>query len=112
MSNIEKVIQKQLDYYNSNDLDGFVSTYHNDIEILNLEDNSVMLKGKEALKEKYRDRFEVQKVQAELVNRMVIGNKVIDHESVSGINKNEHVKAIAIYEVVDELIQRVWFIFE
>ncbi len=112
MSNVENVIQKQLDYYNSNDLEGFVSTYHNDIEILNLEDNSVMLKGKEALMEKYRERFEVQKVQAELVNRMVLGNKVIDHERVSGIKKNEYVKAIAIYEVVDELIKRVWFMFD
>lgn len=112
MNKIETVVQKQLDYYNANDLKAFVSTYHDNVEILNLEDQSIILKGKTALKEKYRERFEIQNVQAELVNRMVIGNKVIDHEHVSGIKKNEIVKAIAIYEVVDELIKRVWFVFE
>ena len=112
MTSVEKIVQKQLDFYNANDLEGFASTYRDDVELLSLEDNSVILKGKEALREKYRMRFEVQKVHATLVNRMVLGNKVIDQESVSGIKENEQVKAIAIYEVVDGLIQRVWFLHE
>lgn len=112
MTHIESLIQKQLDYYNANDLEGFISTYHKDIEILNLEDQSLILTGIDDLKEKYKERFYVQKVQAKLVNRMVIGNKVIDHESVSGIKENEDVKAIAVYQVEDDLIRRVWFLFD
>ncbi|MBN2899887.1 MAG: nuclear transport factor 2 family protein [Clostridia bacterium] len=106
------VVQRQLDFYNANDLKGFVSTYHDDVAIYNIADNTLMLQGKDALRLKYRERFEVQKVQAELVNRMVIGNKVIDHEHVSGIVKGEISKAVAIYEVEAALIKRVWFVFE
>ncbi len=112
MSRAEKVVQKQLDYYNANNLEGFISTYHDNIEILNMEDNALILRGKKALKEKYRERFEVQKVQAELVNRIVMGDKVIDHEYVSGIKQDEIVKAVAVYKVENDLIEKVWFIYE
>ncbi len=111
MSRAEKVVQKQLDYYNANNLEGFISTYHDNIEILNMEDHSLILRGKKALKEKYRERFEVQKVQAELVNRIVMGDKVIDHEHVSGIKQDEIVKAVAVYKVENDLIEKVWFIY-
>lgn len=112
MKSVESVVQKQLDYYNDNNLEGFISTYHDDVEILSLEDNTLIMKGKEALIEKYRERFEVQKVQAELLNRMVIGQKVIDHEAVSGIKKNGLVYAVAVYRVEHDLIKKVWFLYE
>ena len=110
--NPEDIIQKQLDFYNNHDLDGFISTYHEDIKIYNLIDNSIILEGKEALKEKYSERFEVLKVHADIQNRMVIGNKVIDNEYVTSIDTDTIVKAVAIYEVEDALIKKVWFAFE
>lgn len=111
MTKAEEVVQEQLDHYNENNLQAFVSMYHEDIEIVNLEDNTTILKGKEALSEKYRERFEIQKVQARLINRMVIGDKVIDHEAVSGIKPNELVYAVATYKVENNLIRKVWFLF-
>lgn len=110
--NSEEIVKRQLDFYNDHNLEGFVSTYHNDVVIYNLIDNSVMIKGKEALKEKYYDRFEILKVHAEIVNRIIIGNKVIDHEHVTGLKTSEIVKAVAIYEIEEGLIKRVWFLFE
>ena len=110
--NPEDIIQKQLDFYNNHDLDGFISTYHEDIKIYNLIDNSIILEGKEYLREKYSERFQVLKVHAEVQNRMVIGNRVIDHEHVTTINTDSIVKAVAIYELEDALIKRVWFVFE
>jgi len=89
-----------------------MSTYSPEIEIINLEDNSIMLKGHNELRKKYTERFEVCKVHADIKNRIVIGNKVIDHEYVTGLKKNEAVKAVAIYEVENDLIIRVWFLFE
>jgi len=112
MNEIEKIIQKQLDYYNANDLEGFISTYHEDIEIRHFEDNTLILSGKNALEIKYRERFEVHRVHAEIVNRMIIGNKVIDYEHVSGIKKDEIVKVIAVYKVEENLIKTVWFLYE
>ena len=108
----QEIVSQQLDFYNNNDLDGFISTYHEDIKIYNLIDNSIILEGKEALKEKYSERFEVLKVHADIQNRIIIGNKVIDHEYVTAINTDTIVKAVAIYEVEEDLIKKVWFVFE
>ncbi len=108
----KEVVQNQLDYYNNHDLDGFLSTYKEDVKIYNLIDHSIILEGKEALKEKYRERFQIFKVHAVLKDRIVIGNKVIDHEHVTGLQTDTIVKAVAIYEIEDGLIKNVWFIYE
>lgn len=108
----QEVVQKQLDFYNNHELDGFISTYHEDIKIYNLIDNSIILEGKKVLKEKYRERFEILKVHADIQNRIVIGNKVIDHEHVTNVKTDIIVKAVAIYEISDDLIKRVWFVYE
>lgn len=71
-----------------------------------------MIKGKEQLKSSYRERFEVLNVHADIENRIVIGNKVIDHEHVTGLEKDSIKKAVAIYEIKNVLINRVWFVFE
>jgi hypothetical protein len=41
------------------------------------------------------------------VNRIALGNKVIDHERIWGVRADPFEIAI-IYEVVGELIERVW----
>ncbi|QUI25751.1 nuclear transport factor 2 family protein [Vallitalea pronyensis] len=110
--NPQEIVNKQLEFYNNHNLDGFISTYHDDVKIFNLEDNSVILEGKKALKERYRERFDIFKVHSDIQNRIVVGNKVIDHEYVTGLKKDTIVKAVAIYEIEDSLIKRVWFTFE
>lgn len=110
--NAETIVEKQLQCYNAHDLEGFCALYDDNIEIYNLTDNTIMLTGKKELHAKYHNRFNSQKVQAKLVNRIVIGNKVIDHEHVVGIKQDEVVKAVAIYEVKNNLIIKVWFVFE
>ena len=39
---------------------------------------------------------------------MAFGNKVVDHERIVGLGP-EPVEAVAVYEVNDGLIERVWF---
>ena len=80
---IANLIDLQLKYYNEHNLQGFLSTYHDDIAVFNLSDNSIIISGKEELRERYRERFEVLKVHADIKNRIIIGNKVIDHEYVT-----------------------------
>ncbi len=108
----EEVVDKQLEYYNGNLLDAFCSTYANEIQIIDLATGNILLSGKAELYSKYKYRFSVQKVKTKITNRIIIGNKVVDQEEVSGIKANEVVKAVAIYEVEDNLIQKVSFIFE
>ncbi len=53
--NSEKIVQKQLEFYNNHDLEGFISTYYDEVEVYNLIDNSIMIRGKEQLKDSYRE---------------------------------------------------------
>ncbi|MFI0430538.1 hypothetical protein [Mariniflexile sp. HMF6888] len=108
----EDLIDKQLEFYNKNLLDLFCNTYSDNIEIFDLKSGKVILSGKKELYEKYDFRFNVQKVQTKIINRIIIGNSVIDQEEVSGIKENEIVKAVAIYEIENDLIKTVKFIFE
>jgi hypothetical protein len=68
------------------------------------------LTGRAALVEHYRaHRFNLPNLHAELVNRMVFGNTVIDHERVTGV-KADAMEVAAIYEVTPQGISMVWFV--
>ena len=112
MTNPEKIVQEQLDFYNNHDLEGFLSTYHDDIKLYNLIDNSLMLEGKEAMAKRYSNSFFVLNIHADLANRIIIGNKVIDHEKVTANDREGVTNAAAVYEVIDGLIKTVWFVRE
>ena len=68
------------------------------------------ISGKARLAEVYRARFSSPALHAEILNRMALGNKVIDHERVHGIREHA-VEAVAVYEVAADLIQTVWFFY-
>jgi hypothetical protein len=53
-------------------------------------------------------RFNLPGLHAELVSRMVLGYKVIDHERIVGVGEGT-MDAAAVYEVRDGLICTVWF---
>ena len=62
-----------------------------------------------ALKKQYAPFFKsTPDLNAEIVNRIVIGNKVIDKEKV--LVNGKTIYAIAIYEIQNGLISRVTFI--
>ena len=48
-------------------------------------------------------------LHAQLVKRMVFGNKVIDQEVVLGV-PGAPLDAAAIYEVTEQGISKVWFV--
>ena len=104
------VVQEQLEAYNARDLDRFAATYSDSIRIFRLPATEPAIVGMEKLRETYKARFSSPALHANIVNRMVLGNKVIDHESVRGIREGL-VEAVAIYEVADGLIQTVWFVY-
>jgi hypothetical protein len=63
--------------------------------------------GKEAFAAFYRDqRFIHADLHAELVNRIVLGNKVFDHELIHGVLA-EPIEMVAVFEVEDGLIHTV-----
>ena len=64
--------------------------------------------GKQAFGEFYAtQRFNHTDLRAILVNRIVLGNRVIDHERISGI-LDEPFDVAVVYEIANGLIQRTW----
>ncbi|OCA90452.1 steroid delta-isomerase [Bacillus sp. FJAT-27225] len=111
MARPEELAQKQLDAYNKQDLDAFVAVYSKDVVVRDFPSNQISLSGIEDFKERYAKLFEGNPNQhAELKSRTVKGNIVIDHEFVTGRANGENVEAIAIYEVNEEEILKVWFV--
>jgi hypothetical protein len=105
----ESVVQRQLDAYNARDLAGFVAAYAEGVQVFRLPASAPALVGREALARYYAaHRFNRPALHATLLDRIVHGNKVIDHERVAGV-KDAPFDALAVYEVRDGLIQTVWF---
>jgi len=106
--NPETIVQEQLGAYNARDLERFVATCATDVELFRRPLAAPSLVGVADLGEFYRtQRFNRPALHADLVNRIVIGNKVIDHERISGVHDAPFEAAVA-YEVVAGRIRRVW----
>lgn len=68
-----------------------------------------MAKGKDAMRKIYGPLFKNPEFKpAQIVNRIALGNKIMDHESV--VYNGKKINAIAVYEVKDGKITRVTFI--
>lgn len=103
------IVQRQVEAYNARDLDRFVSAYSESISIFRMPSSEPSISGKAELAQFYAtQRFNLPGLRAEIVNRMVLGNKVIDHERVWGV-RDDPIEVAAVYEVVGEVIERVWF---
>ena len=106
----ENLVQQQVNGYNARNIDAFLSPYSEDVEIYNYESNTLIKKGKEAIRESYTHYFEkYPDLHCEIINRMVLGNTVIDHERISGVIPNASYEAIALYTIENGKIVKVTF---
>ena len=105
----EQTVQANLDSYNQRNIDGFMSSLANDIKTFNFGDESAVLAGHAAVRAMYSDLFDNSPdLHSSILKRIVIGNKVIDHESIVGRNGlTEVLQLVLIYEVRDEKIFRI-----
>lgn len=107
--NAVDVVQRQVDAYNARDLRAFLATFSDGISIYRMPASEPALKGKAALAEFYaNERFNLPQLRADILDRIAMGNKVIDHERIHGVRAAPF-EAAAIYEVIDGLIARAWF---
>ena len=108
----EKLVKQQLEAYNNRDIDKFLIPFSDSVEIYSFPDK-LMYKGKEKMRARYKTMFENSPdLHCVITNRTILGNTVIDSEEVTGLVPNELVKAIAIYTIENEKIQKVHFIRE
>jgi hypothetical protein len=102
----EAVVQRQLDAYNTRDLDALLATYAPDARQYELP-AKLLASGSEEIRARLAPRLQEPNLHAHLIQRTVMGNIVIDYETVSrnfpeGPGK---VDLVAIYDVVDGKIQ-------
>ncbi|MEP2670675.1 MAG: amidohydrolase family protein [Cyclobacteriaceae bacterium] len=106
----EEIAQRQLVAYNAHDLEGFLAVYSKDVKLYNFP-NELILEGIDQMRDRYATRFESANLYAEIVNRSVMGDYIIDQERVTGIGSSE-VDATVIFHVSEGLIDKVWFIIK
>ena len=107
----ENLVQQQLNAYNARNLEAFLAPYSEEVEIYNFP-NELTAKGKEAMRKTYGFMFKnLPHLHCELVNRISMGNTVIDYEKVTGILEEGTVEAIAIYKIEGGKIAKVYFVY-
>jgi len=105
----EQLAQEQLDAYNARDLARFVACYADDIKLYRPPAAEPFISGKDQLAAHYAaNRFNLPALHAELCGRLVVGNKVFDHERIRGV-RDEPFEVVAAYEVRDGLIATGFF---
>ena len=104
------IVQRQLDAYDIGDIDAFVATYTEDVEIYD-HPATLRMRGRDELRERYAKLFaSAPDLKTHITKRIVIGDHVIDDETVTGAPGGGTRRAVAIYQVRDALIAKVWFI--
>lgn len=105
----EAIVQAQLNAYNRHDLEGFLSYYADDAVLVNYPDQ-VTQAGKAEMRPRYEKRFSNPNLRAEVIERIVFGRFVIDHERIVAPPSTDIVEAVATYEIKDGKIVRVTFL--
>jgi uncharacterized protein (TIGR02246 family) len=97
-------VDRQLAAFNRGDADGFALAYAPDA-IDGFTSDGASLMGREAILAHYAATFAAMPdLHATIEGRLVAGNLVTDHELIQPLN----VRAIAVYQVTGDLIQRAW----
>ena len=104
------IAQAQLEAYNARDLDAHCAFFAEDVVVADLN-GAVTIESRAA----YRDRdakvfADFPQNHAELVNRIAVGDRVIDHERVRRSPQAEPFEVAAIYTLANGKIVRVDFV--
>jgi len=104
----ESTVQAQLEAYNARDLARFVQWYAEGVRLHRMPDGEPAIRGRAELAAFYAaHRFNRPGLRADVLARVVLGDKVIDHERIFGVQEQPFEMAI-VYQVIDGLIANVW----
>jgi hypothetical protein len=106
----EILVQEQLDAYNNRDIEAFLKPYSDSVSVYFFP-NQLLYKGKETMRKEYSEMFSnLPGLHCTLKNRIVLGNRVIDEESVIFNKDKPAMRAAAIYTIANDKIVAVHFI--
>jgi hypothetical protein len=99
----EKVVQQQLDAYNAKDIAAFMAVFSDDVVLYSLGKTEPIASGKVAVETLYKNLFaQSPNLFSTVVNRIVLGEKVIDYEHITGRNGSEEIVELVMVYVVRE----------
>ncbi|MBC7873763.1 MAG: amidohydrolase family protein [Ferruginibacter sp.] len=103
------LVQQQLNAYNAHDLEAFLAPYAEDVEIYSTK-GKLRIKGKAQMRKDYTFITEMPHLYCRLINRIISGNTVIDHEEIwSSSSPVNLYYGAAIYVVEKGKISKVYF---
>ena len=103
-------VQQQLAAYNNRNIDAFAAAFSDTVKVYR-QPGVLNYQGREELRKRYGQMFaNTPGLHCEVVNRIVAGNVVIDHEKVRRSKGQPRFDAIAVYRVQNNEIVEVTFI--
>jgi hypothetical protein len=109
MMSPEQIVDKQIAAYNERNADAFAAAYSDDVHVFLMPNLKLAIRGRQALRAHYASNvFTKEGLHAKVISRISVGNKVTDHELTHGL-ASQPVESIVVYEIVNDLIQVVWF---
>ncbi len=101
------IVNQRMRAYNEHDLDAFLSTYAEEVEVFTYPDKSLG-KGKRHLEQLFSPMFRKASMHVEIHHQITKDSYVINHETV--VDGNEETEYVSIYEVRNGLIRSVRFV--
>lgn len=107
----EAIIQAQLDAYNAKDIEAFMRHWREDAQVFAHPD-TLLANGAAEIRMRHVARFQEPNLHGRLIQRMSLGNTVIDREVVTRTFPEGpgRVDVIGIYELAGGKIARAWFV--
>jgi len=105
----EQVVQKSMEAYNNRDINAFMAVMDANVSVHNFSDGAVTMQGATACEEVYSELFKASpNLNSKILTRTVFGNKIIDHEYITGRNGSDQaIELLLIYEVENEKIVKI-----
>jgi len=106
----EYPVKMQLDAYNARDIETFMPWWTDDCQYYAFP-STLLASSAAEIRERHVERFKEPDLHGRLLNRIVLGNMVIDHETVTRNfpeGKGE-LDVVCIYEVEHGKIAKAWF---
>lgn len=103
------VVQRQLDAYNARDLEALLQVYAADAQLFE-HPATLLAQGSDAIRQRFQLRFQETNLHARLLQRIVMGSMVVDHEEVTRTFPEGPgtLELTMIYEVRGDRISRAW----
>ncbi|WP_430411895.1 amidohydrolase family protein [Kordia sp.] len=105
----ENIVQRQVNAYNLGNVEAFLESFSDDIEVYTFT-NILKTKGKDEFKKGWATFFKkYPDLHCEIVNRTTRLNTVIDHERIK-YGDGDYSEAIVIYKIENGKIAKIYFV--